>query len=338
MAFNTPLTKSENIVFGRGILYIAPLDDNGVALGERDMGEVPAFTLSMTSTRVKIQSHRSGLGKTILDVVTSIDLAAKMDVLDMSKENQAVFFAGSVRTVTQASTPVVAERIFNLEANREYQLGTSGSNPTGVRGVGSVSVKVYELANAVARANTTAYVVGDIFKSTTNVFLVTTAGTTAGSAPTFDTAAIGNPTTDGSAVVKYIGTTAAFTAGTDYVLNAESARIGTKVGGAIALATALYTSVTGTKLSASVDYTPAANSRDQVISSGAAATKCQLRFISDNATGDNRDLFIAACNVSPSGDNAFITDQDASKFSLDIGVNEKNSSIPSIIIDGRAYT
>lgn len=336
VAFNTPLTKTENYVFGRGIIYVAVIDALGRPLGERDLGNTPGFTISVTTNRFKHVSARSGQAKTDLDIPISTELSGKIDIEDMSADNQALFIAGSVSTLTQAATPVTNERIYNAQSSREYQLGTTAGNPTGVRGVSSVTVKCYEMLNAAARVNTTAYAVGDIFKSTTNVFLVTTAGTTAGSPPTYDTAAVGNTTTDGSAVVKFLGTTAAFTVDTHYSLSANAARVGIKSGAALGQACDLYTAtVPGSYLSLNVDYTPAANTRTQIESSGSGSVTAQLRFLADNAEGDNRDLFIASCSLSPSGDNPFITDNAISKFSLDIGINERDTSTAQIIIDGR---
>lgn len=335
MAFNTPLTKTENYTFGRGILYIAILDANDRPMGERDIGNVPGFTITVATERFKHKSSRSGQGITDLDIPISTELSGKLDVEDMSPENQALFVAGSVSTRTQAATPVTNERIYNAESGREYQLGVTSINATGVRGVTAVTVKLYELVNAVARANTTAYAVGDIFKVATDVFVITVAGTTAGSAPTFTTTAIGDTTTDGSATAAFLGTTAALTLTTHYTLSAEAARIGIVAGGNLALACSLYNTVSGNYLSLSVDYTPQANTRTQIQSSGGGATSCQLRFIADNSEGDNKDLFLAKCNVSASGDNAFITSDDIARFSLEIGIAARDSSTAQIIIDGR---
>ena len=87
--------------------------------------------------------------------------------------------SGSRSTVTQAATPIANERIYNAQSGREYQLGASTTHPAGVRNVSSVTVSLYELENAVARVDSTPYVAGDIYKSTTNVFLVTASGTSA---------------------------------------------------------------------------------------------------------------------------------------------------------------
>lgn len=336
---NVPLvTVTNHYKFGRGHLYLAVLDANNRPMGERHMGNCPGFACSVTTQRFKHTSSMSGQAITDLDIPISTELGAKITVEDMSAENYAIFLAGAASTVDQSSGSVTNERIYNVEANREYQLGTSTSNITGVRGVSAVTVKLYELLNAVARVNSTPYVVGDIFKSSTNVFLVTAAGTTAGSAPSYTTTAIGDSTADGTATVKFLGTTGAFVADTDYKLDATLARIGVISGSNLALAGALYNTVTDGYLSFSVDYTKAANSRTQITAGGGGSTTAQLRFVADNPSGggDNQDLFIAKATLSPSGDNPFITGNAIASFTIDVGVNERDSNTPQVIIDGRA--
>jgi hypothetical protein len=344
MAFNTPLTKTENYIFGRGVGYFAPFDANGRPMGERDLGNLPGLSLNVTTEKAEHFSSRSGIAKKDRSVVVSVAFNGTLEFEDFSAENAALFLGGSATTITQSSSPVANERIYNLEPQREYQLGASSSNPTGVRGVGSVAVGIYECENAAARANSTAVTKGQIFKSGTDVFLVTTAGTTAGSAPTYDVATVGNATTDGTAVVKFLGITGAYTVGTadssDYWLATEAARVGIPSAGRIGLAAALYTTVTdevGTAayLSLIVDYTPQANTRTQITSTAAGSVEGQFRFVADNAEGTNRDLFIASCALAPSGDLSFITGTEFGKASFELGVNEKDTSTPLVIIDGR---
>lgn len=340
MAFNTPLTKTENIVLGNGVCYFAKFDANGRPMGEEDLGEVESLTLAIESSTEKKFSMRTALRKLLREWTTQTDFAGNFTVNDMSTANLARVLAGSVTTVTQSSTPVANERIYNAESGREYQLGTSDSNPSGVRNVGSVTVSLYELENAAARANSTAVVVGQIFKSGTDVFLVTTAGTTAGSAPSYDTSDVGDPTTDGTAVVKFLGTTGTFTVVTDYVLSAEAARIGIEPAGDIGLACDLYTAVTlaaGTALylSLNVDYTPVAESRGRASSSGNPSIEGQFRFIGDNAMGENRDVFIPSCKLAVNGELPLIG-EDIAAVGFTLSINEKNSSTALVIIDERS--
>lgn len=333
---HTPLTKVENLVLGRGICFFAPFDAAGRPLGERDLGEVSELVVTIESEVESYFSSRTATRKKIREWVTQVDFTGTFTINDLSAENLALILAGSASTVTQAATPVTNERIYNAESNREYQLGASSTHLAGVRNVSSVTVKLYELANAAARANSTAYTVGQIYKVSTDVFVVTTAGTSAGSPPSMTTTSIGSSTTDGTATVKFLGTTAAFTVVTDYVLNTASGRIGIEPAGDIGLACDLYTEVTGDYLSLNVDYTPAAESRARMTTSGNASIEGQFRFLADNSEGDNRDLFISSCKISPAGELPFITETTTAAVQMRLGINEKDSSTPQIVLDGRA--
>lgn len=335
VAFNTPLTRPKDYCFGSGEIFFAPFDANGVPKGARSLGNVPEFTLSVAIERVEHFSSRTAIRKKDLSKVISVDFAGSITFDEFSDENQALFLAGSIATITQAATPVTNERILNAQNDLHYQLGIP-INETGVRDVTSVTIGLYELVNAVARVDSTAYAVGDIYKVTAGVYLVTTAGTSAGSVPTMVTSSIGASTTDGTATVKYLGTTGNFTLTTDYILSAGSARIGIVDGGNIGLACDLYESVVpGSYLSINANYTPTAGTRTQISTSGAAAIDGRLHFISDNAEGKNRDVVIPSCSLGPEGDFPFITGTEIASATLSIGVNERDTSTPQILVDGR---
>jgi len=338
MPFNTPLTTTQNYVLGRGVAYFAEFDENGVPMGERDLGNVPGLTLNVTSEVSEHFSSRSGIAKKDLTVVISVAFNAQVLIEDFSAENLALFLGGSTAVVTQASTPVTDELIPHIRGGREYQLGATSGNPTGVRGVSSVAVRAKQIADASARADTTAYTLGQVYTSGGNAYVVSTAGTSAGSAPSFNTTA-GATTTDGTAVVTSLGTSAAYSSTTAYTLSAEAGRFGVIVGGALDLASATYFDVTGGYLTGEVDYTPAANTRAQVNSTATGSVSGQFRFVADNAKGDNRDLFIASCSLAPSGDLPFISSGgDVGQATFDLGANERDTSTPIIILDGRPIT
>lgn len=333
---HTPLTKVENLVLGRGICFFAPFDSNNRPMGERDLGEVSELVVAITSEVESYFSSRTATRKKIKEWVTQVDFAGTFTLNDLSAGNLALIMAGTDATVTQAATPVTNERIYNAQSGREYQLGTTSSNPSGVRNVSSVAVSLYELENAAARANSTAYVVGDIFKVSTDVFVCTAAGTSAGSPPSMVTTSVGASTTDGGATVKYLGPTTAYTVTTTYILNAASARVGIVPDAVLAQACDLYTEVTGGYLSLNVDYTPAAESRGRVTTSGSGSVAGQFRFLADNSEGDNRDLFISSCKISPNGELPMITETETAAVQMRLGINERDSSTPQIILDARA--
>ena len=111
MAFNTPNTKTENYVFGRGVCYFAPFDANNRPLGERDLGNVPGLTLTVTTEKTEHFSSRTGLKKKDLDITISVAFNSKATIEDISAENLALFLAGSSATVTQASGAVTLSLI-----------------------------------------------------------------------------------------------------------------------------------------------------------------------------------------------------------------------------------
>lgn len=81
-------------------------------------------------------------------------------------------------------------------------------------------------------------------------------------------------------------------------------------------------------------YTPTAGTKTRISTGDSAGLVGALRFIADNAYGENQDCYIASATFAASGDLPFITDNDIAKFDIDVGVNEKDSSTPQIIIDG----
>lgn len=334
MAYNNIITKEEKYIFASGIPYFAPFDSTGSAyLGERDLGNCPVVNIDVASEVYKHNTSRTANRQQDFTQVLSVSFNAKLDCEDISSENVAFLFAGSKNTITQASGNVTGERIKNMEALREYQLGETSSNPGGVRGVSSVTVKLWEASNAATRVNSTLYTVGSVFKSGSNAFVVTAEGTTAGAAPAFATAAIGDATTDGTATVKWVGNTTAYTVTTDYLLSPASGRIATPAGGKPALAAAVMPA--GFYLSFSVDYTTDANTREQIVTTSAGTIKGKFRFISDNGDGKNRDVLIPSCSLSVSGQFPLVTGKEIAKLTFDLGVNERDTNTPQIIIDGR---
>lgn len=336
MAFNTPLTSTQNYVFGRGVCYFAKFDANGRPMGERDLGNVPGLNLTVESETAEHFSSRSGIAKKDDTAVVSVSFGASLTFDSFTAENMALFFGGSTADFAQAAATETDTLIYNIRSGHEYQIGTTTANPTGVRNVTGVAVRAKIVADASARANSTAYTLGQVYTQGGNAYVVSVAGTSAGSAPTYDTAAIGNDTVDGTATVLLLGATGAYALTTSYLLSAEAARLAVVVGGPLALGSEVYYGVTGEYFIAEVDYTVAAESRTQITSTAAGSVSGQFRFIADNARGENRDLFIASVSLAPSGELPFITaGGDYAEATFELGVNERDTSTPLIIVDGR---
>jgi len=110
--------------------------------------------------------------------------------------------------------------------------------------------------------------------------------------------------------------------GTDYTLDAALGRIYILEGGLF----------DGTK-GATVDYTPEANTRKRVSTNAAASVEGALRFVSFNAKGKQKDVYIPYVTLQPTGDWALKGDDWQNMgFSVEIGELE---GMKAVYVDGR---
>lgn len=329
-------THSNDYVFGRGKLYVDLFDANSAPTGERFLGNCPGFTLSVESEQFDHFKSTTGLRSKDLTVTLSVNFGGEILTDDVSAENMALFLGGSTSTVSQSATPVVDESITPILSDREYQLGTTTSNPTGVRSVGSVTVESAEGHDAGAAATTTAYALGDFVQPATpndRYYMCVAAGTSGGSAPTWPTD--GSTVTDGTVTWRDMGTILRVVT-TDYTVDAASGRIYIVPGGGLALAIGYAAALASpVDLELYVGYTPTAGSRTRISSGASGSLTGAVRFIADNAAGSNRDLYIASASLAPSGELPLITEDELASFTISIGVNERDSSTPTIIVDGQ---
>lgn len=109
---------------------------------------------------------------------------------------------------------------------------------------------------------------------------------------------------------------------TDYTLDAELGRIYIIDGGAIDGQTEV-----------SVDYTPATNTRKRVTTNTAAEVEGALRFVSYNAKGKQKDVYMPYVTLTPNGDFALKGDDWQNMgFSVEVG---ELAGQAAIYIDGR---
>jgi len=118
------------------------------------------------------------------------------------------------------------------------------------------------------------------------------------------------------------GTPTTAVEGTDYTLDAELGRIYILDGGAF----------DGTK-DASVDYTPDANTRKRVTTNASVSVEGALRFVSFNAKGKQKDVYIPYVTLRPTGDWALKGDDWQNMgFSVEVGELE---GMAAMYVDGR---
>jgi hypothetical protein len=141
--------KINNYTLGRGELNFGQYKPGTtVPRGERYLGNSPE--LSYNATQETLDHYNSDRGVRVKDasVILQQDYAGAfgLDSIDMS--NLAMFFLGDAQTISTATRTVAAEVHSGLEQGCSYQLGTSATDPSGVRMVTTVT-----LANTTTPAN-----------------------------------------------------------------------------------------------------------------------------------------------------------------------------------------
>lgn len=110
--------------------------------------------------------------------------------------------------------------------------------------------------------------------------------------------------------------------GTDYDVDLVMGRIYILTTGSIVAATNLL-----------VDYTTTASTRQRITTDSLGAKFGRLRFIADNTTGANRDLFGPHVELSPSGDIAWKSRDTIQQMEFD--AEFLATALPALYIDGR---
>jgi hypothetical protein len=146
-----------NYTIPKGKMYF----DDGT--GEEYIGNTPSAELSVESTSLDHYSAESGIREKDDTALVEINRKLSITADDISVANQARFIIGTVSTLTQAATPVVDEALGAVKQGRYYQLGETVGNPSGVRGVTAVSVKVAAVAKTIAIDYTVDLALGRIY-------------------------------------------------------------------------------------------------------------------------------------------------------------------------------
>lgn len=134
--------------------------------------------------------------------------------------------------------------------------------------------------------------------------------------------AIGLTSAVTGATLKNEGGTVTFVLNTDYKVDLATNRWYIIPGGAIDDGDVVQ-----------MGYTPVAGTKVRVTTTSEGSVYGSVRFVADNTFGVNNNLFISSASLSGTGDRPFITDNALAAFSIDVGINEKDSATPQIIID-----
>lgn len=336
MAAPTTYTRTNEYKIPRGRPAFSRRREDGSYEGYRFFGNCPAFTLTVETENFQHINSEGGLNEVDLDVPISVTRSSNITVDNLSHENQAVWLGAAISSFVQDLTPITDESIKVL-ADRTYQLGEA-QDLTGVRSVtvGTVSV------TGTTRANSTAYAKGVVLIPATpndHAYLVTVAGTSHSSPPTFPTD--GTTVADGTCTLLDLGVITSLVAGTDYATDGTLGLFSTPVAGKIgAAANKAYIAMgddaaTWAGLNVLVDYTLSANTRTQIRTGSSAAVRGRLKFFADNPYGEQQDVLIPDCTLAPSGEQAFIAEGEVTSMEFAVGISILNSTTPAVILEDR---
>lgn len=109
-AINTDgLAKTRDYNLGRGIVYLAELNTDGTPKGYRDLGNAPAFNITVNVEELLHKSSRTGTSVTDKRIVISQEIAISLTLEELNAQNVALFFSGEQSTYVNPAVAGFAE-------------------------------------------------------------------------------------------------------------------------------------------------------------------------------------------------------------------------------------
>jgi len=128
---------TENYTLGKGVVYFDMLDqDTGLYMGERDLGNAPAFSFTIALEKLEHFSSRGGLKSKDKEIISQITPSVAFTLDEVSMENLALLTLGDITEVTQTSSTITdEEHVAHLGkrialAKRNISAVTVGDDPT----------------------------------------------------------------------------------------------------------------------------------------------------------------------------------------------------------------
>lgn len=133
--------SNKNYILGKGKLFFAQFSPGTrtIADGQRYFGNSPSFNTTSESESLDHFDADGGIRVKDDSVPLELNRSGAFTVDHISPDNLALWFLGTTSLVTQAAITTSTQVIANAKLGRRYQIGRSPSNPSGVRGLSTVS-------------------------------------------------------------------------------------------------------------------------------------------------------------------------------------------------------
>lgn len=132
----------ENYLLGRGRVYFSQEDENQAALGFLDLGNCPAFTVTISADTLDHYSSRSGLKTRDARVITQMNCTFGVTLDEFSKENLQLAFMATFENVTQTGNTWTDENVGGAKLDRYVDMGKRYVTVTGVKKSPATSLTV----------------------------------------------------------------------------------------------------------------------------------------------------------------------------------------------------
>lgn len=131
----------KNLSLGAGKLYLDRfVAGTQVLSGERFIGNCPEFNMNIETETVDHYDSTEGTKEKDAQATLSVMRSASINCDNIIKENLAIALLGTASSLTQGALTAETSSFNSVSLGAEYQLGTSATNPSGVRQVTNVVV------------------------------------------------------------------------------------------------------------------------------------------------------------------------------------------------------
>lgn len=318
---------TNNYCYAGGLLTIAPRDATGPKAAFLP-GNVPTLALTRTVETSEHVEAISGSFEVDETRKTKTTTKAKAKLESATVENIALFLGCDYESRSVAATAVSAgdELLRGARRGGHWRLGVTAANP---EGVGSITTWSALTISGTARANSTPVDVGDVLTASSTAYVVTVAGTTGASAPSYPTG--GATASDGTATIKHLGPVTVAT--DEYIVNTTKGTLQLAGAADDDITLAISRMPSDHTLTLLPAYTPTAKTV-QRLKPLSSTQQYSVYFHGQASDGTPLDFVIPYATIVGSGDSQWINASDPQSFEIEITALKLDATNEAIVVTG----